>query len=171
MAGNSIQGLHNVGSRMGEFRLLYLLCMLRLPVPLHSLQGGRYPLLQVTVHARVDATSGRPHTMQGSGVSACFLRCYLIYTLVHSGAQSLPQLAHPITRPCARPCLEHTVHHNTANYNASVPADPLSVIDPPAAGTVASWRGTPDVHYLVTSECLRLPACALTHLPHNTASR
>jgi hypothetical protein len=31
-------GLHNVGGRMGEFRLLYLLCMLRFPVPLHSLQ-------------------------------------------------------------------------------------------------------------------------------------
>jgi hypothetical protein len=30
-------GLHNVGGRMGEFRLLYLLCMLRFPVPLHSL--------------------------------------------------------------------------------------------------------------------------------------
>jgi hypothetical protein len=29
--------LHNVGGRMGEFRLLYLLCMLRFPVPLHSL--------------------------------------------------------------------------------------------------------------------------------------
>jgi hypothetical protein len=32
-------GLHNVGGRMGEFRLLYLLCMLRFPVPLHSLHG------------------------------------------------------------------------------------------------------------------------------------
>jgi hypothetical protein len=30
-------GLHNVGGRMGEFCLLYLLCMLRFPVPLHSL--------------------------------------------------------------------------------------------------------------------------------------
>jgi hypothetical protein len=30
--------LHNVGGRMGEFRLLYLLCMLRFPVQLHSLQ-------------------------------------------------------------------------------------------------------------------------------------
>jgi hypothetical protein len=28
---------HNVGGRMGEFCLLYLLCMLRFPVPLHSL--------------------------------------------------------------------------------------------------------------------------------------
>jgi hypothetical protein len=34
----SYKGLHNVEGRMGEFRLLYLLCMLRFPVPLHSLQ-------------------------------------------------------------------------------------------------------------------------------------
>jgi hypothetical protein len=32
-------GLHNVGGRMGEFRLLYLLCMLHFPVPLHSLHA------------------------------------------------------------------------------------------------------------------------------------
>jgi hypothetical protein len=32
-------GLHNVGGRMGEFRLRYLLCMLRCPIPLHSLQA------------------------------------------------------------------------------------------------------------------------------------
>jgi hypothetical protein len=32
-------GLHDVGGRMREFRLLYLLCMLRFPVPLHSLHA------------------------------------------------------------------------------------------------------------------------------------
>jgi hypothetical protein len=31
-------GLHNEGGRMGEFSLLYLLCMLPFPVPLTSLQ-------------------------------------------------------------------------------------------------------------------------------------
>jgi hypothetical protein len=31
-------GLHNEGGRMGEFCLLYLLCMLPFPVPLTSLQ-------------------------------------------------------------------------------------------------------------------------------------
>jgi hypothetical protein len=48
--------LHNVGGRMGEFRLLYLLCMLRFPVPLHSLQ----PAAQLH-HAA--------HTRQGSSAA------------------------------------------------------------------------------------------------------
>jgi hypothetical protein len=34
-------GLHNEGGRMGEVRLLYLLCMLCFPVPLHSLHTTR----------------------------------------------------------------------------------------------------------------------------------
>jgi hypothetical protein len=42
----------NVGGRMGEFRLLYLLCMLRFPVPLHSLQASSQQLLMQALCTR-----------------------------------------------------------------------------------------------------------------------
>jgi hypothetical protein len=41
-------GLHNVGGRMGEFRLLYLLCMLRFPVPLHFLHTNHSLVVTLT---------------------------------------------------------------------------------------------------------------------------
>jgi hypothetical protein len=43
-------GLHDVGGRMREFRLLYLLCMLRFPVPLHSLHAVHKHMVCVCVH-------------------------------------------------------------------------------------------------------------------------
>jgi hypothetical protein len=48
-------GLHNVGGRMGEFRLLYLLCMLLVPVPLHSVQYG--PLADGDPASKLPGTS------------------------------------------------------------------------------------------------------------------
>jgi hypothetical protein len=46
--------------RMGEFRLLYLLCMLRFPVPLHSLQSlGRQSAPLRLCDRRCDKTLDR----------------------------------------------------------------------------------------------------------------
>jgi hypothetical protein len=59
-------GLHNVGGRMGEFRLLYLLCMLRSPVPLHSLRRELHPFVEQmagslsttpSIHHQLDSAS------------------------------------------------------------------------------------------------------------------
>jgi hypothetical protein len=67
--------LHNVGGRMGEFRLLYLLCMLRFPVPLHSLHR---------VHSQVGISLARSARVSFLGWQLQFGQCMLAGDLVES---------------------------------------------------------------------------------------